>query len=153
MTVANDWAKLSEELEVIKRDAYHEGYQKAMDDFGDSKTKHEAALVKLREEIHAWHRIIYQVQETWAKHTNQPARWVDPSTHKHHYQPLFPAHHERVGEHYVNMPDDLDHFVMAMDQCIKMAADFKMLLAEFEKNPIVKAQWDRLLVAMKMTEE
>jgi hypothetical protein len=152
-TPPNDWAKLSEELEEVKRAAYHQGYQKAIDDFGSSKTKFEEQARQLDEQIRGWSKIIHEVREAWSKETGEPARWMDPEKDKYRYQLMFGHTSNRLGAHYYNMPEDVDGFIHAMAEVTKMAADFKMLLAEFEKNPIVKAQWDRLLVAMRMTEQ
>lgn len=153
MMEPNDWKKLSEELEGIKRDEYHRGYEKAVEDFGDAKKKQDEDRRKFDEQVQSWHSILNNLRQAWAKEIGKQAQWMDTEKDKHRYQLMFGHKTDYFAGHYVNMPEDMDEFIHALAESLKMAADFKMLIAEFEKNALVKAQWDRLLVAMRMTNE
>jgi len=152
MTAPNDWKKLNEELEEVKRAEYHRGYEKAVEDFGSAKVKIADDRALLDRKINTWNHAISKVREAWAKHTGQPAQWKDPSKDKYRYQVLFGNKQLVKDSVYLNMPEDMEQFVYALEECVKMANDFQTLLDAFQKNPVVKAQWDRLLVAMRMTE-
>lgn len=149
-TPPNDWSGLSEELKEIKRVARHEGYEKAVEDFGQSKARLEEQERRLREQRDAWHQIMSDVRKGWSKLTDQPVNWRDE---KNNYQTMFGHKYENIGRIGANMPEDMEDFLHALAQIVKMGADFQVLIKEFDKNPIVKAQWDRLLVAMRMTEQ
>lgn len=153
MTTQNDWSAVSEELDEIKRSEYHRGYEKALEDSESAEKIRLAREDKLSREITTWNNLMSKVRDAWSKHTGLDVRWMDPTKDNHRYQMLFGNNAESTGNHYVHMPEDTSHFVFALDEITKMANDFQILLDAFEKNPIVKAQWDRLLVAMRMTDE
>lgn len=146
----NDWNKLDEELKIIKQTAHHEGYNKAIEDMGRAKDDISKGENKLREQVKVWHQILHDVRQAWSAMSGEPVMTPDPvKTHK--YRAMF-GQNVTYQPFYHNMPVDMDAFLEAANEVIKLGADFALLLDTFDKDPLVKASWDRVLVAMKMTD-
>lgn len=151
MTKTNDWDLLSDELEAIKAIARHEGYEKAMDDLAAMQSSVQVKQDTLDKQRSILASLVHRVRTVWSKMTGEPSSWKDPKKDLYRYQIMFGS--ERTSDNlYIEMPENDEEFIYALNQLIHMATDFKKLLDAFETNPLVKAQWDRLLVSMRMTD-
>jgi hypothetical protein len=154
MTNPNDWKSMSEELEVMKAQARHEGYQAAISDIQERLAEIDEGKAQIAHAVSSWNKAISRIRDEWAKMSNQPAQWRDETKDRYCYQLLFGHETFRIDGlgHHMHLPEDMTEFVHAFLQVITKATDFQILLDAFEANPMVKAQWDKLLVMMRMTE-
>ena len=155
MTEVNDWNSLSEELEAIKAIARHEGYQAALQDISDREADLKERQTQLRNATEDWQKILNRIRTNWAAASKQPESTRIPGSNK--YRPIFGHNLEPIGQQpvfrFINMIEDMDEFCEALIYMATQAADFQFLLDSFETNPMVKQQWERLLVMMRMTEK
>jgi hypothetical protein len=149
-----------EELEAIKAIARHEGYEQAIKDLDATGKKQQKDQDKVDRCVKNWHNCLQKIRQAWARVTEYDP--VDDHGRRT-YRALFgnvsnsSTVHDGDGRtlygNYINMPEDMEEFTEALLHEIQKAQDFQILLDAFEKDPMVKDQWNRLLVMMKMREQ
>jgi hypothetical protein len=158
MTNPNDWNALSNELEAIKHEAYQAGFNKASDDMVRLSDQISREKLGLERTIDSWHKALDWIRQSWTIIKDK-----DPNRTANHYQ-----YHSVFGNKTIkgeretwrdpsitpiDLPLDRDEFGMALLYQLRKAQDFQILLDAFESNPMVKAQWERILVMMRMTDD
>jgi hypothetical protein len=152
--IKSELSAIQEELEVMKAQARHEGYEKAIEDLQTTAEQRQKDYDRLTGARDKWTKALHQIREAWQKTTGQ-SNMVTLKGKPNTYRAIF-GHKLEVDENrsfYINMPEDLDEFGEALFNMVQKAHDFEVLLASFETNELVKAQWERLLVAMRMTQQ
>lgn len=57
------------------------------------------------------------------------------------------------GFNNANLPEDDQHFVVLAAQYITKGYHFEILMNEINSNQLLKSQWDKLMMSLKLTEQ
>lgn len=132
---------VSDELQVMRRQAFDEGYTKAVDELNSQIAeihKEQERVAQLRRE---WQGVIANVQATYLAH-NQVKLEMDNDLN-----PYLRPHNA------LSLPADMEEFAGEMTRLVKMGKDFEIILKHIETNEVLKGAWNKVLVAMRLIQE
>jgi hypothetical protein len=144
--IQSELSAVSDEIAVIRQAAFDAGYKAANDDLQRRiKEANEASDTVEKRRIE-WRQVVHDIKFSYGKQ--------NPGKQFRSLYDISDSYSSRSAAASLPypLPEEEELFCSELARLVRMGKDFELMLKGIEDNEIIKVQWNRLLVAMRMNQ-